>query len=839
VGKRDQDLFELVDKRVKEREERLAARIGSSPSKPPGSLIRPQGTAAQSAVGSLMPVATFNLRPTPLNAVIGNHKGHYGRAVVPTNSPFEERQRLINDKRDENAHDRPAKRRKQNESPPSKNGYAQNLMGATLTLGSAKPPSNATIRYESFRIKPSIQPSPAFTIDLTNVEDKQVEDVEMGRAGINGRRCSAEKPSTIQKPKLQRSPPARSGYASNLSGAALTLSTPDIKLSKRSESSLSLATRVPARTTRQEQVNYSSLDEEDSFVNIDSSGMLPIANFSKPKDFGKKAEAPKAGSKSSSRSSYLRMDLVKSMAKEKSTQQRTPAQESSTARPSLGQPVTALRIKSRPPRRMMMLMQGSSSRSSAPSEPCAMNQIPCKHQAPKPAPNEVVLSQATMQLNSFCQKQEQRLQGRLNGKRSDVDTGDDPSSSPTDSGINAQTIDLSLSRRHIATEQIAPAGNIAHAPLPEPSQKSDLILTRGENNHTGATKPSRTLDSSETPPNCNPGSQALPTSMIKRSSSRACSSRIFSFDSAQSKVQEDNELPSSPKPELLSDSNILEGNNKNLQSRIPATKYSNTEPVVAPSLEVKSVNTCVVDAKSDAVTVATQAEATDSNSLPAKELKEPAAPKHVSDAMCAATDHFRAIIEFSHSPPISTIRANPPCSPKMELEPSRDDVHDLEEVNVNSGKSSVKQSLKSSPLAQALYNERKSNEFIRRTSTNALDNNTESSKIKVQAPNIIRMDPPKSKLVNPATRGRSLHTIAKETVDALAPAFNAMPPSPPPRIPARPGRVIGNDDTVASIPPREPLGDVPVSGPWSREAFDLFGSWRPPTKEPGAETVNG
>lgn len=199
IGKRDQDLFELVDKRVKEREERVAAKNAQlSPS-------RPQASAPASGY----------LRPKTLNAVIGTPTGHYGRAMVTNLSPFEQKQPV---NQDENIDDRPAKRRRQNGTLPSKNCYAQNLMGATLTLASTRPSSTATIRYEPLR--PTIQHPQTNTIDLTMDED---EGSKLQRNDINKVGSSRKTPLRIQKSKLRRSPPAKGGYASNLTGATLSL----------------------------------------------------------------------------------------------------------------------------------------------------------------------------------------------------------------------------------------------------------------------------------------------------------------------------------------------------------------------------------------------------------------------------------------------------------------------------------------------------------------------------------------------------------------------------------------------------------------------------------------
>jgi hypothetical protein len=70
-------------------------------------------------------------------------------------------------------------------------------------------------------------------------------------------------------------------------------------------------------------------------------------------------------------------------------------------------------------------------------------------------------------------------------------------------------------------------------------------------------------------------------------------------------------------------------------------------------------------------------------------------------------------------------------------------------------------------------------------------------------------------ILNPATRGQSVQMLASKTLDAKAPALTNM--APPSLVPAR----------------NKPGDNIPVgvAGPWSRESFDLFGSWRPPGRE--------
>ncbi len=130
VGNQRQDLSELVDKRVLEREQRQAEAASrrnlALPVHPPLSVTRVQPSASNR---SLVP------RHPPLHTVIGPQTGHHGRAAVPKESPFEQRTQA-KDAQDEQAGSRPAKRRRYDDSPPSKMGYAQSLFGTQLTLSS-------------------------------------------------------------------------------------------------------------------------------------------------------------------------------------------------------------------------------------------------------------------------------------------------------------------------------------------------------------------------------------------------------------------------------------------------------------------------------------------------------------------------------------------------------------------------------------------------------------------------------------------------------------------------------------------------------------------------------
>ncbi|KAI0162237.1 hypothetical protein GGR57DRAFT_498578 [Xylariaceae sp. FL1272] len=125
LASRQQDLSELIDKRAQERAVRQAAAAAAR---------RP--LIAQAS--SFNPPTPQSLPQKHLHTVIGTPSGHHGRANIPTESPYEQRQRSEDT--------RPTKRLKRAVSPPSKHGYAQNLFGAALTL-SGRPLSQTSVRY--------------------------------------------------------------------------------------------------------------------------------------------------------------------------------------------------------------------------------------------------------------------------------------------------------------------------------------------------------------------------------------------------------------------------------------------------------------------------------------------------------------------------------------------------------------------------------------------------------------------------------------------------------------------------------------------------------------------
>ncbi|KAI0886067.1 uncharacterized protein GGS22DRAFT_159772 [Annulohypoxylon maeteangense] len=144
IGSRDQDLSELVDKRAQEKAERQAA------------VLARRQLAPESAAIPQTATPHFQLRHKPLHHLIGTPTGHHGRALMPTESPYEDRLKKNVSPQDSTTH--PVKRRKREVSPPSKGGYAQSLFGAALTL-SGTPTSTPPLRSRPLKASPDPGPN--------------------------------------------------------------------------------------------------------------------------------------------------------------------------------------------------------------------------------------------------------------------------------------------------------------------------------------------------------------------------------------------------------------------------------------------------------------------------------------------------------------------------------------------------------------------------------------------------------------------------------------------------------------------------------------------------------
>jgi hypothetical protein len=831
VGKRDQDLFELVDKRVEERKERLAAKLGATPSRQTGT-----------------PSGSTPLLHKPLNALLTPSE-HYGRAVVPNTSPFEERQRLATGEGDGNENGRPTKRRKQNEDAPSKSGYAQNLMGTKLTLDSTRPPSTASIRYEPLKMRIAPTQTPARTIDLTERDDEEHRGSDVRRTGIKGPGESAIRPAKLQR-KHKSSPAAKSGYASNLTGAALTLSRSDTTISRPDKIQQK---KTAVYVSRQEEDENSSLtaEDEDSFVGIESFEKGLPAKAKKSLEVSSKAmNPPRPRPEPQPRSSSPPvMEKVTPTAKPARSAQKSSGQdsrqESFMADPTPEAPVSALRIKARPPRTMMMLMERPSSRPISTCE-SSDNRRNRKPKGASLSSNEVVLSQATIQLNSFYQRQQEELQAGLNGNRPKVNL-DGLSSSPDDSGIDHQTIDILLSRKKklAAKERVRPSVMDKPTADPKPAKKNNQPVALNNNpspahNSFSADpgldsgrKDPPTIEPKQTAPSHEPvhrpiessGSvdkrgSGLNTQIDEQASAARVSKQSLPLERTNGKeLQVPGAEPQSPTDQQLPPRSHL---------KMDGTK----EPSSSVSAPERNHETANVHISGPVTTFQKETTFVEQNiqlgilkDSQILEQRDDGPPAHVSSTVQASDENSWAIKSSAGSADNCIALQTVPTR-EQPLRPNLDQ----QKVEPNSSAVIMKPSPKSSPdTSDTVPNQ---NGEV----TGSADGLAFQAEVPLPPqliPRTATLRQHTTRLANPATRGKSLQSI---TVEALAPATNVMPP-PPPRISSRSERTIGRNEVGISIAAARPQDTV--SGPWSREAFDLFGDWRPPGRAVGSSAVTG
>lgn len=136
VGSREQDLTEVLDKRVREVEKRRAVAAAKTPTSSRAT-VQPQQQEH------------FQLNHRPLSSLVDS-PGPIGRAAISTRSPYEARKAVGT------PDGPPAKKRRVSPSPPSKAGFAQNLFGAKLNL-SAGSVGLSSLRMRALREKTNLQ----------------------------------------------------------------------------------------------------------------------------------------------------------------------------------------------------------------------------------------------------------------------------------------------------------------------------------------------------------------------------------------------------------------------------------------------------------------------------------------------------------------------------------------------------------------------------------------------------------------------------------------------------------------------------------------------------------
>ncbi|KAL6917467.1 hypothetical protein FSST1_008962 [Fusarium sambucinum] len=179
TGTREQDLTELLDKRVKEVEKRRS----NAETRTSGSIA---GTTQTPRNDQNIP--HFQLRHRPLNDLVGG-TNRIGRAFISPHSPYQVRKMAESpvQQQDSPSEDtRPSKRRRQEESPPSKMGHARALFGTTLTLTPFSS-SVSTSRSQALPVKAAMKPKNTSTSTRTDLQD-----VSEGTGTSTEQTCSSD-----------------------------------------------------------------------------------------------------------------------------------------------------------------------------------------------------------------------------------------------------------------------------------------------------------------------------------------------------------------------------------------------------------------------------------------------------------------------------------------------------------------------------------------------------------------------------------------------------------------------------------------------------------------------
>ena len=760
---------------------------------------------------------------------------------------------------DENESGRPAKRRKQDQTPPSKQGYAQNLTGPKLSLASSKPPNTATIRYEPLR--PHIQPTP-MTVDLTGEEEHRRADKGLTAVPLVERRVPK-----YQRERPHKSPPARSGYASNLTGASLNLKGPEGYLSKRSTNRFSTSTNSLATYQAQGTGSSSSVEPDIEGESLEG---RPANNIQKRTEPAKKRTKPPPPALAlPSRPSPTPAISRPAALSKSSTIVDNSTQDVHTCRPMTDQRVSTLRIKSRPPRKMMMLMERPISRSPAPTESSdSSHNRSRRQQIPDPA-QSVVHSQATMRLDAFREHQGRRLEERLNGNQSE-NSSDDLPSSLADSGINHQMIDSLLSRRTYRDEASAQA-EIPHSNLTvklvddkaakPPAHSMEAIITGDAAILATAVRPclatntTHRLDIGAEDPQNNSFSSNIVTTNSDLVPAQITTSSIIELSSINEvtleadlnrQVESISAINNPKKSNRLEKTWSMQGlessryqNPSTTGSSHRADKSRSSPPITRSATEANEPSLAVNPSAGAIDRIKAPVDKTEPHSpgsFIAARSKDASPPTHMSSAIMSATAHLRTILKSSCSPRNRVIQDLPSATLEQSNLPLPL-AYETRSIEPASSSVAVKESPEPSPPAAALLvNDTPPVEDFHSTTIILGTANPISPAI----PNA-RKHQPREKLANPATRGLSVQMTANRTINALAPAFTGLPTMAPPqpRISTRPGRIPAPDKALEKRSMKEPVEEVPPGGPWSRESFDLFGSWRPPGRDTGIHAVNG
>ncbi|KAM3087137.1 hypothetical protein ACMFMG_001245 [Clarireedia jacksonii] len=792
---KEQDLTDLINKRVKEREERFAAKHGDSSPARPDSAIRSQS------------IAGAHLRPKPLNTILGTPTGHYGKALIPNTSPFEQRQGLKVDMPGENESPRPAKRRKANEPAPSKSGFAQNLMGVTLSF-TPRPPSTGSIRHESLKLK-SIQRT-----DDNNPGREPGTDTE---GSFTRRQESTAVIGRESHPKgrvqARKREPARSGYASSLTGASLSLSTTIAK------------NPSAARGSRQNPPQTIDLSMDTS---SDGDGQA-------------KSKFQNATQKLKELRTMPPTSILRSSppAAEVSTESGSILQHSrsthSAHQQETDRPHSSLRIRSRPRIKKMMFMEQPGTRSpplSRRSESFAS--IAANDSPSANASFSSELRRNPCVRNDTCGPSElfEHSEGQLSilsdfGLDAQTNEENQFSNQPTSvQSFSSHNVRMkTMSHRRRSTSPDPEAGTNGKVSKQQATEKGDseqqlkavdsrVIKRYDENSGDAISSSPRLLCSELDIPRGNAGVRVGEPSAIREK-------------------QRDPPQPSLPTAKVRGHSevdtfNATERVSMAAQPTMPKRRQFEQRPADVPVNDVEGSVTDVPDELVPKDEHSSFPQVMDSGGAGATKSSPVLTRKTVASAATCGLDRSKNLC--SDGPLLlgtsngSNFVATGRFMAKLIPSAIRNDQvplaknSSLIDQQGNATSAAVKLSPDTAesiaPVSIILESDQTGRGFV---SVNQMAKVPNQGGL-AEASGITGQGLSRPKLINPATRGMSISNTAKKTVQALATGINVMAPPPLESI----SRGSANNACVVWNQNSE------EKGPWSRESFDLFGSWRPP-----------
>ncbi|KAK6593375.1 hypothetical protein H4I96_11310 [Botrytis cinerea] len=810
IEKKDQDLTELIDKRVREREERFIARNGdSSPARSSASVIRSQTIAAA------------HLKPKPLNSILGTPSGHYGKALVSKTSPFEQRQILNARNASEAESPRPTKRRKANEPPP-KNGFAQNLMGLLFQ-------------------RPDIN-------DTKKNGDHNEDILSNGRQGLADHTTRDVNSSKSRIQARKRDKPEKSGYASNLTGASLSLS------SFREATPRNIERNVVMQKNQPKTIDLSmdtSSDEDDRPVIV-----------TKPREFAReKIFVPKISEQTARLSSPPSeiTPVPKPVAKVPSTRQESHKNASQLNKPQ-ERSHSSLRIKSRPRNKMLLCMDQLSPRPSPlqgasgsikldsmihpaiPSSSTQSVQLTLEKEATRSTELDAVLpavrsSSPRRPSIDIDAGNNSVNEDRIDGPQMSEFPGglrfsdlEEPPFSPGNIGIDHPTIDAILCRtrppeaqKSIPMVASATREDRECSVIKQKSHSKNTKETSGQSGleHLSALKKKISWVTEQTTQDREPMLQTSPENStglhkgaaldqvsITENAETRLGSNVSPLVTANNTTAISNCVYKPNPPD--NDSIITSRPAEKITSASCALQHNLAVPDTAthPNSDITSKNDSNVLAPNAAVALGMRSNVIDSDKILVGMTS--------NGSTFNATGRFMTKLvptQNQHQVERSPVKTN-----SSLIDQTAALLTAAQSPNVE-----IKQSPSSIPAIFSVE-ETRNDETSGFVSANQIVEK-ETQNRTAEASTSGDQGPSRPRLINPATRGMSIQKTAKRTLHALSPPVNQMGPPASEASRNGRGRNTTNDSSGNSGNERG------VKGPWSRESFDLFGSWRPPIQQ--------